>query len=83
MGRWPESLECFRDGNDKLGKLPRFSVFVMADGLDAKSCVMSEGIGRVEWASEFFYAEKNWLPLGGEDSCAKKGEGGGGACQAQ
>lgn len=59
VGRWPDSLGCFRDGSDKPGKLPRFSLFVMADGLDANSCVISEGVWKVELRCELFYGQKN------------------------
>ena len=72
-------MECFRDGNDKPGKLPRFSLFVMADGLEANSCVMSGSIGMVESTSELFYKQKNWPLLWGGRRCAKNGDGGGGA----
>jgi hypothetical protein len=41
VGRWPDSLECFREGSERPGKFPRFSLD-MAEGLDAKSCVMTD-----------------------------------------
>jgi hypothetical protein len=39
VGKWLDSLECFREGRERAGKFPRFSLFVTADGL-AKSCVI-------------------------------------------
>jgi hypothetical protein len=44
VGRWLDSLECFREGRARPG-IPRFSLlFVTADdGLEAKSCVILGG----------------------------------------